>query len=75
MFNTLSPSKRPDQYENNTDRMMDQRKKLSPLKFPQKTKERKTLSEDSVRQKESPKHQTIFLNIEKLNLIKIYSQF
>ncbi len=55
--------------------MMDMRRRLSPVKLPQKNGYPRTaISEDSVRGKDAPQNQTVFLNIEKLNLIKIYSQ-
>lgn len=76
MFASLSPpGRRMEEYENTADRMMDMRRRLSPVKFPQqKNHPRTVISEDSVRGKEAVQNQTVFLNIEKLNLIKIYSQ-
>lgn len=76
MFDSLSPpSRRIEEYENTADRMMDMRRRLSPVKFPQqKNHPRTAIGEESIREKEGAHNQTVFLNIEKLNLIKIYSQ-
>jgi hypothetical protein len=52
--------------------MFDMRKRLSPVKI-NKINPRGSLSEDSHREKES-EQQTVFLNIEKLHLIKISTQ-
>jgi hypothetical protein len=74
MFASLSPGRRIEEYESTADRMMDMRRRLSPVKLPQKGAHPRTaISEDSVRGKDAPQNQTVFLNIEKLNLIKIYS--
>lgn len=75
MFASLSPPvKKMEEYENTADRMMDMRRRLSPVKIPQQNHPRTAISEVSVRGKEAAQNQTVFLNIEKLNLIKIYSQ-
>jgi hypothetical protein len=71
MFHSVSPGKR-EEYENTADRMQDMRRRLSPVKINHKINPRAFHSEDSFREKEQ--QQTVFLNIEKLNLIKIYSQ-
>jgi hypothetical protein len=51
--------------------MQDLRRRLSPIRLQHKVDPRGSLSEGSWREKQDQR--TVFLNIEKLNLIKIYS--
>lgn len=44
MFSSISPVKKIDDYENTADRMMDMRRRLSPVKISNKTNPRATLS-------------------------------
>ena len=70
MLRSLSPKKTED-FQNTTDRMQDLRRRLSPIRLQHKVDPRGSLSEGSWREKQDQR--TVFLNIEKLNLIKIYS--
>lgn len=71
MFHSISPPKKKEEFDNTADRMYEIRRRLSPVKITHKPNPR-GYSEELGR--ERPNNNTVFLNIEKLNLIKIYSQ-